>query len=475
VEEANDREDPGERVKLLREASAIYVDELGHPDAALPLLKQALALDPEEPSVRLVLGDALSRAGAHEQALAAFRSQLDRYGDRRPRERALVHQHLAKSLLQQGRPSEALAELNAAAEIHPEHPTILYELARLAVEQGDLDRAEQTYRTLLLVLHNPTETAVQAPSRAEVYLDLSDIATKLGDDSRARDGIESAFEVALGSDDEARALERTLRSRRRSDLVVRALENRLAHAREPVLAARLVAELAGMEDAGQAIKDFHEHLRRHAAEIRTELVKLEAASPAGWEALGRAYEALAGPEDLQAAEQIYRQLVDGWPAVHEQWQPLLSLYERTGRKTAVAPIVDAIGPQIKQPEQRHALVVDIAQWLLREPEEPSLATHLLKQVLDEEPKHQEAAELLAQTLERQGKEEELTEVLQAQLDAARAQRDGAAVSVVSMRLGGLFERQGQLERALAVFAAVLEIEPRNLWCLVVVGVVNECY
>jgi tetratricopeptide (TPR) repeat protein len=473
VEEANDREDPGERMKLLREASAIYVDELGRPDAALPLLKQALALDPEEPSVRLVLGDALSRAGAHEQALAAFQSQLDRYGDRRPRERALVHRHLAKSLLEQGRPSEALAQLSAAAEIHPEHPTILYELARLAQAEGDLDRAEQTYRTLLLVLHNPTETVVQAPSRAEVYLDLSDIAKQRGEDSRAHDSIESAFEVALGSDDEARALERTLRSRGRSDLVVRALESRLAHAREPVLAARLVAELAGIQDSSPAITDLREHLRRHAAEIRAKLEKLEAASPAGWVALGRAYEALAGPEDLLAAEDIYRQLVEGWPAVHEQWQPLLALYERTGRKAAVASVVDAVGPQIKPSEQRHALLVDIVRWLLREPEEPSLATDLLKKVLDEEPKHQEAAELLTQTLQRQGKVEELSEVLQAQLDAARARRDGAAMSVVSMRLGGLFERQGQLEQALAVYTAVLELDPRNQWALRGVGRLQE--
>jgi len=35
VEEANDRKDAAEKVKLLREASAIYVDELGNPDAAL--------------------------------------------------------------------------------------------------------------------------------------------------------------------------------------------------------------------------------------------------------------------------------------------------------------------------------------------------------------------------------------------------------------------------------------------------------
>ena len=343
----------------------------------------------------------------------------------------------------------------------------------MALEQGDLDRAEQTYRTLLLLLHNPTEPIVQAPSRAEVYLDLSDIANRRGDDSRAHDCIESAFEVALGSDDEARALERTLRSRGRSDLVVRALEHRLVHAREPVLAARLVAELAGMEDSNQAITDLRDNLRRHAADIRTQLDTLKAPNAAGWEALGRAYEALAGPEDLQAAESIYRQLVDWWPAVHEQWRPLLSLYERTGRKAAVVPIVEAVGPHIKPLEQRHALVVDIARWLLHEPEEPSLATDLLKQVLGEEPKHHEAAELLAQTLQRHGKVEELTEVLQAQLEAARAQRDGAAVSVVSMRLGGLFERQGQLEQALAVYATVLEIEPRNQWALRGVGRLQE--
>lgn len=467
VEEAEVRTDPAERVKLLREAAAIHVDELNTPNAALPLLQKALTLDPEEPSVRLVLGDALTRAGAHEEALAAFRSQLERYGDRRPRERALVHRHLAKSLLHQGQPAEALTQLNAAAEIHPEHPTILFELGRLAMEVGDLDRAEQTYRTLLLVLHHPTEPVAQAPSRAEVYLDLSDIAKRRGDDAHAHDFIESAFEVALSSDEEARALERTLRARERVDLVVRALENRLAHAKEPVLAARLISELAvmGTTASDQSPSTLGEGLRRRAADIRAQLEQQKAASAAAWEALGHAYETLGDTQDIQAAEAIYRQLVEWWPAVRESWQPLLTLYEKTDRKASVATIVESVALQIKLAEQRHQLLVEIARWLLEAPEEPTLAATLLQRVVEEEPSQTDAVELLAQTLQRQGKVEELARVLQSQLDAARQRRDAAAMSVISMRLGGLFERQDRFDEALSVYAAVLDVDPGNQWAL----------
>src|SRR5690606_24423475 len=119
------------------------------------------------------------------------------------------------------------------AEIHPSDAECAFELARCALEHGDLDLAEQTYRTLLLALHHARHDGDGAPSRAEVYLDLSEIAARRWDTERAEDLIESAFGAALESEVEARRLEKALLARGQPALLVRALEGRLSRAASP--------------------------------------------------------------------------------------------------------------------------------------------------------------------------------------------------------------------------------------------------
>src|SRR5262249_42141183 len=141
-----------------------------------------------------------------------------------------LHHALARALVADGRRSEALDELGTAAKLSPTEPGIQYELAKLAKEDGRADLAERTLRALLLGLRHANESAANGPSRAEVYLDLSDILASRGDAAQAKDLVDSAFDAALESADETSRLERALVERGRHDLLAVSVERRLRSA-----------------------------------------------------------------------------------------------------------------------------------------------------------------------------------------------------------------------------------------------------
>src|SRR5262249_24776213 len=139
---------------------------------------------------------------------------------------------------------EALVELDAASKIDPAHPGIMQMLARVALQQGELERAERMFRAVLLVAGNDDDP--RAPGKSSALFALSEIAAKKNDPGRAEEFLESAFETAQASQREADALETALRERQRYDLLARALETRLSERREARVAARALADLAAL-------------------------------------------------------------------------------------------------------------------------------------------------------------------------------------------------------------------------------------
>lgn len=276
------------RLKLLQETARIHLDRLNQPEAAVPLLEQAIELAPDEPALRLGLAAAFSKAGRFEDALVVLRSQLEQYGTRKPKDRALVHFQLARVSLAAGRRAEAIAELDLANKIDPAHPGILQALAKLAFEEGQLDRAEKQYRALLLVLGRDDE---DAPSRAEALLDLAEIAGRGDDAVRAAELVDSAFEAALENQREADCLEAALRARDRYDLLARALETRLTRAEDPAEAARALADLAFLhaEHLGGS-RAAEDRIRERAEVIHRGLDEAAAVDDNAWAALGRVYD-----------------------------------------------------------------------------------------------------------------------------------------------------------------------------------------
>lgn len=240
--------DPAARALLLLEAAALHIDRQHDPAAAIPLLQGAADLVPEDLAVRLKLASARRATSDLEGAEAILRTMIAAFGMRRPKDRAVVHLELARVALAREDREGALLELDAALRIDTAHPEILHLLARLAFEAGQLDRAARTYRSLLLVLRRSKgEEAAQSQglTRAEVLVELSEIARLTGDADRAEEHLESAIEVARESSFEHDRLLMALRARERHDVLARLLESRLALV-SGSSAAEVLEELAGI-------------------------------------------------------------------------------------------------------------------------------------------------------------------------------------------------------------------------------------
>ncbi len=291
AEDAERATDRRTALALLREAAALHLDERADPTSAIPLLARAIELEPEDQKQRLLLASALYSAKRYEEAAEALAEQLERYGSRRPKDRALAHFMLARVLLGAEREEQAIEELDAASRIDPAHPGIMQLLARVALEHGQLDRAEQMYRSLLLVLGR--DSSAEGPSQAEALIALSSISAQRGDSARAGEFLESAFEAALQSPADARALENALRSQQRYDLLARALETRLAGDMRAGDAARALADLVLLH--AESLRDLasvQDDLALRARSLESALEATVEPEDSAWAALGRVYDCL---------------------------------------------------------------------------------------------------------------------------------------------------------------------------------------
>ncbi|MBS2011556.1 MAG: tetratricopeptide repeat protein [Deltaproteobacteria bacterium] len=263
TEGATHAPDKATRLSRLREAAELHRHKTGTPGRAIPLLEQAADLAPDDNAVKLALADALGAAGRFDEARNLLRVLVDAFGGRRPKERAPVHYHLARLDLAVGDRARALVELDAATRIDPANPEILRTLAELARDDGQLDRAERSYRALLTVLRRQEEITDDAPiSRSEVLFELSQIAVRQGEPDRAKEILESAFELATESLVEARRLEGALRRGGDSANLSRALEARLARGATGPDAADLYGDLGRLyEDQGKSEEAFEMRLK----------------------------------------------------------------------------------------------------------------------------------------------------------------------------------------------------------------------
>lgn len=320
AEDAARTPDRAVRAAKLREAAELYLTRQRDPAAAIPLFEQAAELSPDDGGIRLRLAAALRGIGDHEGAATALRAVLTAYGGRRPKERALVHFELAHIALAKGDRPRALSELDAALRIDPAHPEILLALARLAMEEGQLDRASRTYRSLLLVVRRTRgddAAGEEGVSRAEVLFELSEIARLRGEPARAAEQLDSAFEAASGSDTERERLFQALRARQRYDVLARALEGQLAGAAgaSGAQAAAILDELARLYEA---------HLGRPAEALAAQLAAL-ALAPPSTEALARGLDLARRAGQIERYVTALRGLVDAETDPRRSVELLLAL------------------------------------------------------------------------------------------------------------------------------------------------------
>ena len=205
--EAEVSQDDAQRVTLLRRASEIYRDKLNDPGQAAALLERASAIVPEDRGVLVPLCDLYIAAGRQADAIPVLQKIIASYGGRRVKEVSTYHRMLARAHRGLNQVDRALAELDAAYRVDLTNIGVLADLGLLAFEQGDLERAQKTFRGLLL-----QKLDRDAPvTKADVYYYLGDISRQQGDRPKAISMLERAI-AEQASHERARSLLASLRS-----------------------------------------------------------------------------------------------------------------------------------------------------------------------------------------------------------------------------------------------------------------------
>ncbi|MFO0661437.1 MAG: tetratricopeptide repeat protein [Polyangiaceae bacterium] len=231
VQGADHVSDAAAAARYLREAAGVAHHLLRDPARAVDMLRRASELSPDDRAIRVGLADALREAGQLGDARAMLEKLIEEFGRRRTPERAALHYQIALVARAEGKLSEALEHLELATAIDMAHVGALRLLGELSREAGSLDRAERAFRSLLLVVRRlkpgDNERADAVPCPSEVLLELHGIASQMGQEQRASEILESAFEAAADPNDAVR-FEAALRKRGDAALLLRALRGRLA-------------------------------------------------------------------------------------------------------------------------------------------------------------------------------------------------------------------------------------------------------
>jgi tetratricopeptide (TPR) repeat protein len=228
-----------------RESATIYTDKLGTPEKAITALQTALALDPSAKELRASLATGLRIAGRLDEATALLTELIGEFGRRRAPERAPLHMELGRIRKAEGALEEAMTEVEQATKMDVANAAYQKELAELARSAGQLDRAERTYRALLLLVRRQPPGADEAAvGEAEVLFELHQLAAERGEDEQAKELLESAVDAAIKSDAEVRRLRRSVLAHGSAPTMIRVFELRLAQVTEPLSQAMLYADLA---------------------------------------------------------------------------------------------------------------------------------------------------------------------------------------------------------------------------------------
>jgi tetratricopeptide (TPR) repeat protein len=353
------------KVDLLRQAAQVHRRRLGDVESAIPLLEGAVQLAPQDRAVRLALADALRVGKRYEEARGLLNALLEEFGRRRTPERAAVHFHLARIARAMGELDEALSQLESASSIERSDARILQLLGTVAREKGDLDRAERAYRALLLIVRRQqaSEDEEDLVAASEIMYDLYRIAVDQGQSDRANDLLDSAFETAAENNFEALRLERALRVAGQTDHVLRVLETRLGRIDDPAAATEILCARADLfAQTGrldEALDSLLEALERTPASPKLSASAYELAAQAGavdryvkklsdaaeraeeprtastlWLKLGQTAETDLG--DREAAAGFYERALATGVRVHRAYSALLAVLpeEATERRAA---------------------------------------------------------------------------------------------------------------------------------------------
>lgn len=179
-----------DKVRLFREAADIHSGRRGDPAQAAELLERASEIKPDDRGLLLQLCDCYSACGRGKAAAEVLERVVESYGGKRSKELGEIHRRLADAYLAEGDQERALGELDKAFRIEPGNANVLKDLGIVALQVGDLKKAQQMFRALLL-----QRLDEKAPiTKAEVFLHLGDVHLKLDEKAKAKQMFERALQ-----------------------------------------------------------------------------------------------------------------------------------------------------------------------------------------------------------------------------------------------------------------------------------------
>jgi tetratricopeptide (TPR) repeat protein len=179
-----------DQTKLLRRAAEIHLKERRSAADAVPILERAAQLVPHDRELLLALVDAYTAAKRERDAAQVLERVIASFGGKRTKELSLYHHRLGRALASLGDKDIALTQLDMAFKIDPGSIEVLRDLGVLALETNDLDRAQKTFRALLLQRLDGSSGI----SKGEVFYYLGEISMKQGDKAKAVQMLERAVE-----------------------------------------------------------------------------------------------------------------------------------------------------------------------------------------------------------------------------------------------------------------------------------------
>jgi tetratricopeptide (TPR) repeat protein len=207
AEEVELTDDARQKVSLLRRASELARSKLNDSAAAASFLERAVRVAPDDRSVLVPLCELYIAEGRQADAVPVLQQIIASYGGRRVKEVASFHHMLARAFSGMGDSTRALNELDAAYRVDLTNVGVLKDLGLLAYQQGDFERAQKTFRGLLL-----QRLDKDAPiSKADVYFYLGDISRQQGDPQKAISMLERAV-AEQASHERAKSLLSSLKS-----------------------------------------------------------------------------------------------------------------------------------------------------------------------------------------------------------------------------------------------------------------------
>ncbi len=453
--------DETELLAFVHEAVEVLENHLKRPEDGLALIRRALEVLPNDRALSRAHARALVASGELSEAQAVLETLIDAFGQRRNAERAALHAQLAQVLNLQSCADAALEQLQLATEIDNSNLAYLEQLGHVARTHGELELAERSFRTLLLLVRRQTESDRAGSGRphvtvAQVHYHLAGVAEARGDAAKADEMFESASDAAAHSQEDALGFSDALVRAGQETQALEVLRRRIERTDDRGDLAILYTRLAALLEADGSESALTEAFSARAEVLRiapTEVAHLDAVVACARRA-GNAEQAVASLAEL-ASRLRRRSDAPALALIHtrigELYECDLEDLESAKKAFAAAAVVEGAGSEVFL-----ALAASA-----RRRKEANLERRHLDRVLEATPSRRERSQTLYRLAELNASIPGAAEVALAQLAEAFALEP--KVEVVKHLVGGLLADPSLSDDALnALEGLIRESEDERL-------------